>query len=87
MLPDKEWLKFMAIDLTLEEMLDGIIFLKESIKDLRNYVEGYTITPHPDYNRIDGILNNISGLIEVYKKKLYGDCEYNPETREWRPIV
>ena len=94
MLPDKERLEIMAIELTLDEMSNGVVLIKGFIDDLQPSVMGYMVTSHPDYNSINGILNSISGLIELYKQDLYDDDDFvsttyghGHKTDDWRPTL
>ena len=95
MLPDKERLEIMAIELTLDEMSNGVVLIKGFIDDLQHSVMGYMVTSHPDYNSINGILNSISGLIELYKQDLYDDDDdfvsttygHGHKTDDWRPTL
>jgi len=87
MLPDKEWLKIMAIELTLDEMSNGVVLIKGFIEDLQHSVMGYMVTSHPDYNSINGILNSISELIEEYKRDLYDEYGHTHETSDWSPTL
>ena len=92
MLPEKERLQIMAIELTLDEMSKGVVLIKGFIDDLQHSVMGYMVTSHPDYNSINGILDSISGLIELYKQDLYDDFVdstygHSHETNDWRPTL
>jgi hypothetical protein len=80
------------MDLTLEEMESGIVLIKGFIEDLQHSVMGYMVTSHPDYDSINGILDNIRLLIAEYKRDLYEDDEDTTDgkthnTNDWRPSL
>ena len=92
MLSDKERLEIMAIELTLDEMSNGVVLIKGFIEDLQHSVMGYMVTSHPDYNSINGILDSISELIKLYKQDLYDDFVdstygHGHKTNDWSPTL
>jgi hypothetical protein len=80
------------MDLTLEEMESGIVLIKGFIEDLQHSVMGYMVTSHPDYDSINGILDNLRLLIAEYKRDLYEDFVDTTngkthETDDWSPLL
>jgi hypothetical protein len=80
------------MDLTLEEMESGIVLIKGFIEDLQHSVMGYMVTSHPDYDSINGILDNLRLLIAEYKRDLYEDFVnttygHGHETNDWSPTL
>jgi hypothetical protein len=80
------------MDLTLEEMESGIVLIKGFIEDLQHSVMGYMVTSHPDYDSINGILNNLRLLVAEYKRDLYEDFVnttygHGHKTNDWSPTL
>lgn len=75
------------MDLTLEEMENGIDLIKGFIEDLQYSVMGYMVTSHPDHNNIKNILNNFRLLVGVYQKDLDVSYGHTHETSDWRPTL
>jgi len=75
------------MDLTLEQMESGIVLIKGFIEDLQHSVMGYMVTSHPDYDSINGILNNLRLLVEEYKRDLYDEYGHTHSTNDWSPTL
>lgn len=60
-----------VMDLTLEEMGKGISIIEKFVMDMEKSKIGVVIKDSPDFSQIYNILNNLSLLVEEYKRDVY----------------
>lgn len=75
-----------CLNLSLNELENGVVLIKGFIEDLRHSVMGYMVTSHPDYDSINRILDNLR-LVVSWEKEVKVDYGHTHETNDWRPIL
>jgi hypothetical protein len=73
------------MDLTLDELGNGIGLIKGFMEDLERTRFRDSIRTHPDFDQIYGILDNLRKLVGEHRMGLYETYGHTHNTNDWRP--